>query len=287
MSLTSRVHTSWQLLQSSLRVLRDRPRLLVFPVTAGLCLLALALFFFTPFLLIRTGRISAPSQDFTPAIYAWGGMAYLGAMFLATFCNVAFYHETLRALAGEAVSLRRGWQSAFSRIGAIFCWSLLAGTVGLLIKSIEGRFGWLGKFVTGLVGTAWSVAAVFAVPVIVRRRDNNPLAVLRDSATMLRRTWGETLVGFIGLQLGALLLLGAILITVIAIAAFSLLLDLGTLPRVLFAGGMLFGMIVIGALVAVATDVFRCALYVYASEGVVPQPYTPELLNAAWKVKKS
>jgi hypothetical protein len=46
-------------------------------------------------------------------------------------------------------------------------------------------------------------------------------------------------------------------------------------------------MMVVGALVAVATDVFRCALYVYASEGVVPQPYTTELLNAGWKVKKS
>lgn len=291
MSLTSRVHTSWQLLQSSLRVLRDQPRLLVFPTAAGLCLLSLALFFFAPFLLIRMGRLtpdmSAAGQDFTPAFYAWGGGLYLGAMFLATFCNVAFYHETLRAFAGEAVSLRRGWQFAFSRIGAIFCWSLLAGTVGLIIKSIEGRFGWLGKLVTGLVGTAWSVAAVFAVPVIVRRRDNNPLAVLRDSAAMLRRTWGEALVGFVGLQLAALLLLGAMLITILATVAFSLLLHLGWSPRVLFASGMLLGMMVVGALVAVATDVFRCALYVYASEGVVPQPYTTELLNAGWKVKKS
>ena len=87
MSLTSRVHTSWQLLQSSLRVLRDQPRLLVFPAAAGLCLLSLALFFFAPFLLIRMGRLtpdmSAAGQDFAPAFYAWGGVVYLGAMFLA------------------------------------------------------------------------------------------------------------------------------------------------------------------------------------------------------------
>lgn len=288
MSLTSRARTSWQILQSSWRVLRDQPRLLVFPAAAGLCLLAL--FFFAPFLVIRTGRLTpdmaAAGQGFAPAFYAWGGVVYLGAMFLATFCNVAFYHETLRAFAGEAVSLGRGWQFAFSRIGAILWWSLLAGTVGLIIKSIEGRFGWLGKFVIGLVGTAWSVAAVFAVPVIVRRKDNNPVAVLRDSAAMLRRTWGEALVGFVGLQLAALLLLGAMLITILATVAVSLLLRLGWLPAGLLASGVL-GIVVVGALVAVATDVFRCALYVYASEGVVPQPYTTELLNAGWKVKKS
>ena len=46
-----------------------------------------------------------------------------------------------------------------------------------------------------------SVAAVFAIPVIIRREDSNPLAVLRDSAGILKRTWGESLVGFVGLKL--------------------------------------------------------------------------------------
>jgi hypothetical protein len=291
MSLTSRVQTSWQLLQSSLRVLRDQPRLLFFPAATALCTLALALFFFAPVLLaLRSGLLtldeSTTGQDFAPAFYAGGAVVYLGAMFLATFFNVAFYHETLRAFAGEAISLRRGWRFALSRIGAILCWSLLAGTVGLLIKSIEDHLGWLGKFVTGLVGTAWSVAAVFAIPVIVRRADNNPLTVLRDSAVMLRRTWGEALVGFVGLQLAGVALLLTMLIMILATVAFGLILHLGWFPLFLFALGML-GMIVASVLVAVATDVFRCALYVYASEGVVPQPYTAELLNAGWKVKKS
>jgi predicted alternative tryptophan synthase beta-subunit len=39
--------------------------------------------------------------------------------------------------------------------------------------------------------------------------------------------------------------------------------------------------------VSIADDIFRCALYVYASEGVVPAPYTAELMDAAWKVRKS
>jgi hypothetical protein len=39
-------------------------------------------------------------------------------------------------------------------------------------------------------------------------------------------------------------------------------------------------------LLSMAGHVYRCALYVYASEGVVPGTFTPELLNAGWKVKK-
>jgi hypothetical protein len=36
----------------------------------------------------------------------------------------------------------------------------------------------------------------------------------------------------------------------------------------------------------VATDVYRGALYVYPSEGVVPSAYTEELMSAGWKMKK-
>src|SRR5688500_19955229 len=106
MSLTSRVPTTWQLLQSSLRVLRDQPRLVVFPAAAGVCLLVLALFFFAPFLLIRAGRlapdVSAGGQNFAPAFFAWGGVVYLAAVFLATFCTFSCFHESLQAFVGYA-----------------------------------------------------------------------------------------------------------------------------------------------------------------------------------------
>jgi len=39
-------------------------------------------------------------------------------------------------------------------------------------------------------------------------------------------------------------------------------------------------------LTGVAGQVYRCALFVYASEGTIPQPYNSELLQMAWKMKK-
>jgi hypothetical protein len=47
--------------------------------------------------------------------------------------------------------------------------------------------------------------------------------------------------------------------------------------------GLLFMAYVCG----VAGHVYRCALYIYAAEGVVPEPYDRDLLDLAWKVKKN
>jgi hypothetical protein len=290
MSFPTRVRTSWQLLQCSLEVLRTHPRLLVLPALATVCLMLIAFCFMTPLfvLILREGsveKVDAAAQQYRGLFWLSGGLIYVVSMVLGTFFNVAFFHELLRAFAGETISLQRGWQFALSRLGPILSWSLLAATVGLLIRTIEERLGWLGRFVLGLVGTTWSVAAVFAIPVLVRRTENNPLAVLRASAAMLKRTWGETLVGFLGLHLAGAIIIGSLIIGVLAVAFIALLLHLWWIPL----GLLLVGAVVIIAaavLLNVATDVYRGALYVYASEGVVPTAYTEELMTAGWKRKK-
>jgi hypothetical protein len=35
----------------------------------------------------------------------------------------------------------------------------------------------------------------------------------------------------------------------------------------------------------VVNAVYRCALFIYATEGVIPEPFDKELLAPAWKVK--
>ena len=49
----------------------------------------------------------------------------------------------------------------------------------------------------------------------------------------------------------------------------------------------IFGLIAFAYLTGVASQVYRCALFVYASEGSIPQPYNAELLEMAWKMKKA
>ncbi len=294
MSWSARLETSWQLLQRSLQVLRSNPRLLLFPVVATGCAIVLAIFFFVPVIALGVALGGMHAGHWAPFVhkvngavmYPYWALLYLVSMFVATFFNVAFYHEILRAFAGEPVSLANGLRFARSRIRGILMWSLLAGSVGLIIRAIEERLGWVGRFVMGLVGVAWSVAAVFAIPVIIRGENTNPVAVLRDSAATLKRTWGESLVGFVGIRLAGV----ALVLTSLVFVALAVLVTFATHARfVLFVviGGWVLTIAVAAFLISMATHVYRCALYVYASEGVIPEPFTPELMNAAWKVKKA
>jgi hypothetical protein len=49
----------------------------------------------------------------------------------------------------------------------------------------------------------------------------------------------------------------------------------------------LLGLVFLGCVSGVVSHVYRCALYIYASEGVAPEPYDQELMDRAWMVKKS
>lgn len=226
------------------------------------------------------------AAKYNAAMYLYGALLYLVSMVVATFMNVAFYNEIFRALAGEPVSVRHGLRFALGRFPAILLWSLLAATVGLIIRAIEERLGWVGKVVMAFIGTAWSVAAVFAIPVLIRRADSNPFAVLRDSVSTLKRTWGESLAGFVGLRLGGMLF-GLFSIGLL-VPAIVLAVALNQFWIGLAAGAIwLLALLVSSFFINMATHVYRCALYVYASEGVVPLPYSADMMNAAWKVKKA
>ncbi len=209
---------------------------------------------------------------------------YLASMFCATFSNVAFANEIFNALNGRAVSVRSGLRFAWSRVASILVWSLFAGVIGIFIQSLERRFGWVGKILLSLVGVVWSVASVFAIPVIVRNPTANPVELLRRSALTLRRTWGEALIGYVGIQFATVLVILAsvacLLVTAVPALVHGFL-------WIAFAGFGLWVIFVIslGYVSSVAEQIYRCALYVYASEGVVPGPFSPEMMNMAWKIK--
>ena len=212
---------------------------------------------------------------------------YFVSMFLATFFNVAFYHEIIAALNGDTVSLRRGLAAARSRLPAILAWSLMAGLVGWAIRFVEQRLPFGGRIVMALVGLAWSIAAVFAIPVIVREPETtNPIRVLKQSAATLKHAWGEGLAGYVGFSTAVF---GLVLVSLVPLAAAGLLayaLSNGWIFAI-SAALWLIGLVGLGYLSGVARNVFRCVLYQYAVEGVVPEPYNSDLLDQAWKFKSN
>ena len=159
--------------------------------------------------LVLVGGFSQPLRmagwnPVNPAV--WGNFRpmplaifYFATIFSATFFNVAFYHEVMRAFSGERPSLARGLRFSLSRVGPIASWTMFPWSVGMIMRLIGERFGWVARIVGVFAGFAWSVAAVFAIPVLARDGALDPMAVLRDSSTLVRRTWGGLVYGFASL----------------------------------------------------------------------------------------
>jgi uncharacterized protein DUF6159 len=201
-------------------------------------------------------------------------------MFLGTFCNVAFYHEIMQAINGNAVSIRRGFRFAAMRWRAVLLWSLFAGLVGYIIQAIEQRVGIFGKLIASLIGITWSLASIFIIPTLVRDTETtNPLQLLRHSAGTLKRTWGELIIGFVGMEAVLMFFIMPIVILIGFISGFT------HHAYVLIYCAIFLMIFPLSWICQVVNSVYRCALYIYATEGVVPGSFDKELLDSAWKVK--
>lgn len=315
---------SWQLLKSSLTVMRRDRKLLLFPILTTACTLLVAVLFLLPVAFQPTGHSYTSSEHWKavgnsiytvsesgtagpgtlenaepgagahsgvtgvrPLAVVYFALIYFTSMFLATFFNVAFYQQILNALNGQPVSIRGGIQFACTKWQPILMWTLFAGLVGYLIKTLEERFGLVGRLIMRLLGTAWSIACVFVIPVIItEEKIVNPLTVLKESALTLKKTWGESLIGYAGVSFGgALIALLSVLWLGAGIAISTALHLWWLIPLIVLA--WLAAFILWAYLLSVASQIFRCALFRYATQGALPQPYTEEMVALAWKVKKT
>jgi hypothetical protein len=300
----SRFATSWMLFKRSMSVIGQNQKLLLFPVVITILTCIIMVFFVVPVAFVPTGHAVTSSAHWEalfrntvtvdaqgepaglkPVAYAYLVAIYLASVFFATFFNVAFYNEIAHALRGEGVSLGRGLKVACSKVGAIFMWSLLTGLVGLLIKRLEQRFGVVGRWIVKLIGMAWSIASVFVVPVIVMGEPTaDPIKLLRSSAATLKKTWGESLVGYAGVQFGgAMVFFGCLALSAAGVVA-GIWLKLAWLAVAAVALSVLF-LFGFFYVLNIASQVYLCALYLYASAGSAPAPYDDDLMNVAWKSK--
>jgi hypothetical protein len=281
--------------------------LLIFPIFITLSTGVIFLFFFAPAMLWPTGHSYLSAEHwqtlahtfftktggsrsgqiaFSPVAGAYLAFLYLVSMFVATFFNVAFYHEILKALGGQPVSLARGLKFACSRWKAILIWALFAGIVGLIIRAIERRFQIVGRITAGLIGVAWSIASVFVIPIMVHDEETtNPLNLLKKSATTLKRTWGESLIGYIGIGAINTVVMVCSMAVIAVTMVVSAKLDNFWLLGVALAGWFAF-IVLWSYLMNVASLVFKGALYLYAADGVIAEPYDQQVLNSAWKFKR-
>lgn len=316
-----KLQRSWIIFTSSFQILKENKRLLLFPLINFLIILFICALFIAPAGVVAhqsgafekfmkeinvttqaaetsSNHAATPTKNissdyhFSPTVWIIWGALYFVSIFIATYLNVAFFSEILNTVRGGEVSLARGFAVANSKIVQIFMWACLAGTVGIIIKMLEERMGLIGQIIMKLIGVVWSVASLFVIPVIITEESTNlnPFSYLKKSALTITRTWGESIAGYLGFgAINGLIMICGILVMIAADAGVLALFSgqqTGVILAVTISSVCLLSMIGFLYTVSVAEKIFKGALYLYASEGTVPNQYSQELLDSAWKRKK-
>jgi hypothetical protein len=280
----SKFSRSWQLVKASASVLRQDKALLVFPAVSTLAALLVAITFILPMvLMVPLTEVFSEDESVSIGFWIWLFVFYLTQYFVMFFFNTALVGAAMIRLEGGQPTLGAGLQVAMSRVGAIFIYAVMAATVGLILRMIEERLGFIGRMVIGLIGLAWTVATFLVVPVLVTRNVSAVEAV-KESAGLLKKTWGENLIGQggIGLVFG-LIQVGLIILTLTLATVAGMSGGLVLAIPVMVAGGVL---VLLTALIQMALSaIYAAALYRFATDQPNPQAFNAGLLQDAFRVK--
>ncbi len=198
MKLFDRLANGWKLGKTSLKTIKENPSLMVFPLISGLSLILVSLSFFSSGYVLFGEDILALAADETAAtslnlmMYVMAFIFYLANYFVIVFFNVGLVYCAKKILEGNETTVGEGVRYAQTRMGTILAWSVLAATVGLILKSIQERAGALGSIITGIIGVVWGIATFFVVPVVAFE-DVSPIEAVKRSASIMKEKWGESI----------------------------------------------------------------------------------------------
>jgi hypothetical protein len=281
-----RFANSFALARSSWQILRLDKQLLLFPVLSGVgCLLVLASFAI-PFVAhpqwLDFARGPQGVDHLPPWVYVVAFAYYFCSYFVVIFFNAALISCALVRFNGGTPTLADGIQAAASRLPQILAWALVSATVGMLLKVIENAHEKAGQIVSALLGTAWTIITFFVVPVLVVEKVG-PFEAIQRSIAILRQTWGEALVGNMGIGFFVFLLaLPGIALGIGGLVCAQVSAVLGIAILALAVAYFLIWAAIGPAL----HGIFLGALYQYAANGEVPEGFDPVVMKQAFRHKR-
>jgi len=283
----SRFARSWLLIKASMEVLRTDNALLVLPAISGVVTMFVAGGFVA--LAVSDGTFAAmraAGPHHAPAeFYAWMFCMYVVEYFVVIFFNTALVGAAIVLLGGGRPTVWDGLRLAFSRIGAILGYAIISATVGVLLQFVAERLGFIGRLIGGVAGLAWTAATFLVVPILAAEGVSAWDAVARSSE-LLRKTWGENLIGNAGISLVMSAISGAI--AVVGYGGGMLLFNHGYEVlgvALLSAAATAFVLVVLVA--AALSGIYSAAVYWYATSGTPPVDFDGDLITGAFTRKAS
>ena len=245
------------------------PKLLVFPIFAGIWIVLIPIIYFTGLFLI-------PSVEDLPGyviilILILLAVVYLIAVFIRVFFEaamVAYVHEKME---GGRSTVGLGLSRAWGRAGIIFKWAIFSAFVGVIIKvftSLSSKAGGDSKVTTEdgeeteftSFSGVWSMATYLVLPMILFE-DTKFWKLPGRSGRLVTEFWGGELVG--RLAVGVLFVL--LLLPALIIFFYGLILG-GSTGFIIVVVTVAY-MISIASVRGVSGGVLSAAMYRYSQTG--------------------
>jgi hypothetical protein len=273
-----RFRRSWELFKASWAMIREDRTLLRYPIVSGIAVLVLVALIGGP--LALTGAFN--EGDVGPVQIAALFIIYFVVYSAITFCNAAMISEVMAKMDGRR-SATTGWAFARENMGAILGYAAIAATVGVILNLLSRRDDIGSQLVGALGGAAWGIATFLVVPVLVVERVS-PVDALKRSASLLKRTWGEQIIGNAGIGLFT----GLLVVLAVLLGAGLVALAAATGLTALVVVAVVIGVLAVAVVVAVSSaldTIYRAAVYRYATNQPIADYEAADAIPAAFRVK--
>jgi hypothetical protein len=257
-----RFESSLALAKASWNVLREEKQLTLLPLLSMIATLVIALSFLVPVgLILDSGTNGYDTSN--PAAWLIGFLGYLVLTFVVVFFNAALVYAADRHLARESVTIGEALKAASERAHVLLPWALVSATVSIVLRAIEERAGIVGQIVGAIAGVAWAVVTFLVLPILVIE-GIGPIAAVKRSGQLFKRTWGENLVlnGGIGLV--------AFLATIAGAIPLALLIIAGGAIAVIGIALLVLWVVAVSLVAATLTGILQVALYRFATGSEAP-----------------
>lgn len=273
-----RFKRSFDLVRASTQVLRQDTHLMLFPLISALSLMLVLVAFALPVF-----GLAAFDGLGKRGLYSIGFLFYVVQYFVIFYFNAALVGAVMIRLDGGSPTLLDGLRVANSRFAAILGYAVIAATVGVILRAIQERVGFIGRIIVGIIGSGWAVATFLVVPVIVMR-DRGTLDSISESSALLKRTWGENLIGQGGLSAAfGLVYFGLGLVVAASVALLAPLAgSIGPVLVIAFAVAVVLAFLACVLFHATLTGIYSAVLYRYAVDGSGAAGFDGNALGSAF-----
>jgi hypothetical protein len=282
----SRFARSWQLTQASWDVLHADNALLILPALSGLATTALSVSF-AALAMSDINTLSAiHGSKFLNGLgplYAWAFCWYVVQYFVVIFFNTALVGAAIALLEGGQPTVGVALKLAFSRIGAVLGYAVISATIGVLLQALAERLGLLGRLIEATLGLTWTAATFLVVPILAAE-GIGPWQAIERSTALLRKTWGENLIGNVGISPVTSMISAAV--GLIGVGGSMLLFLLGhPVLGVALLSCSAATLLLIVLMAAALSAIYAAAVYHYAVVGTPPTSFDGDLVRDAFTRK--